>query len=154
MHSCRGQDDGDVRPMAHTRGDFRRSQRPISRSTRARHLYIYYRSRSHLHVVSCFPCSRRDVFLACLHNEADPGEYRMASATIGKFGGQLGLSDFDLADWIDMQFLAKRTRCITNLIYFPFVALAFLVLSRSPLFDDFVTPWTIVITQALSVFLV
>ena len=53
-----------------------------------------------------------------------------------------------------MQFLAKRTRCITNLIYFPFVALAFLVLSRSPLFDDFVTPWTIVITQALSVFLV
>ena len=24
-----------------------------------------------------------------------------------------------------MQFLAKRTRCITNLIYFPFVALAF-----------------------------
>src|SRR5215471_8042553 len=80
MHSCRGQDDGDVRPMAHTRGDFRRSQRPISRSTRARHLYIYYRSRSHLHVVSSFPCSRRDVFLACLHNEADPGEYRMASS--------------------------------------------------------------------------
>jgi hypothetical protein len=56
----------------------------------------------------------------------------------------------DLVDWIDMHFLARRTRSITGIIYFPFVALAVLVVSRSALFDDFATAWPIVITQSLS----
>jgi hypothetical protein len=49
-----------------------------------------------------------------------------------------------------MHYLATRTRCITRLIYLPFIALAVLLISRSPLFDDFTTTWTLIIVQALS----
>ena len=66
------------------------------------------------------------------------------------FQGRFELDGAHLADWIDMHYLARRTRSITGIIYFPFVALAVLVVSRSALFDDFATAWTIVITQALS----
>jgi len=71
--------------------------------------------------------------------------------TVIKFTNRFNLRDADLADWIDMHFLATRTRCITRLIYLPFLALAVLVISRSPLFDNFTTPWTLLITQAMSV---
>jgi hypothetical protein len=70
--------------------------------------------------------------------------------TVQKFTAQFNLVGGDLADWIDMHCIAMRTRCITPLIYLPFIALAVLVISRSPLFDNFTTPWTLVITQALS----
>ena len=70
--------------------------------------------------------------------------------TIRKFTIRFNLAGADLADWIDMHCLATRTRCITRLIYLPFIALAVLVISRSPLFDNFTTTWTLLIIQALS----
>lgn len=76
------------------------------------------------------------------------------TATILKYACRFGLYESDPADWLDIQYLAKRTRCITRLIYLPFVPLAFLIVSRSELFDDFILPWTIVVMQALSVALV
>jgi hypothetical protein len=57
----------------------------------------------------------------------------------------------DLADWIDIQFLAKRTRSITQLIYFPFLLLTVLIVSRSPLLDNFSMPSTVVIALAITV---
>jgi hypothetical protein len=79
---------------------------------------------------------------------------RWPSNTIKKFQRKLNLDETDLADWIDMHFIAARTRCVTNLIYLPFIALAILMVSRSPLFDNFTTSWMLVITQTLSVALV
>jgi hypothetical protein len=70
--------------------------------------------------------------------------------TIAQFQLELNMDCCYLADWIDMQYLARRTRCITRLIYFPFLALALLIASRSQLFDAFSTPWTLVIAQAIS----
>jgi hypothetical protein len=70
--------------------------------------------------------------------------------TVQKFTSQFNLPSPDLADWIDMHYLATRTRCITRLIYLPFIALAVLLISRSPLFDGFRTTWTLVIVQTLS----
>ena len=54
----------------------------------------------------------------------------------------------DLADWIDLRFLAERTRSITKLVYFPFLAWAVLIFSRSPLLDAFSMPLTLVLAQA------
>jgi hypothetical protein len=71
--------------------------------------------------------------------------------TVEHFARTLGLRGENLDDWIDMQFLAKRTQCITSLIYYPFLMIALLVVSRSRVFDDFTTPATLVITQAISV---
>ena len=74
--------------------------------------------------------------------------------TIVAYHTRFGLEGSDLADWLDMTFLAKRTRCITNLIYLPFLALAFLVISRSRMFDDFDVSLTIVVVQAIGILLV
>jgi hypothetical protein len=69
--------------------------------------------------------------------------------TLHKFKQNFGLADDDLADWIDINYLARRTSCITQLIYFPFMALALLILSRNELFDNFSMPWTLPIAQAI-----
>jgi hypothetical protein len=66
-----------------------------------------------------------------------------------RFGQNFALQDDNLADWIDMQYLVMRTSCITQLIYFPFLALTALILSRSELFTDFSMPWTLPIAQAI-----
>jgi hypothetical protein len=56
----------------------------------------------------------------------------------------------DLRDWMDLHCLAERTRCITNLIYFPFLVWAVMLFSRSRLFDDFSMSWQLVIAYAAS----
>lgn len=76
------------------------------------------------------------------------------ATTLLDFRTRFGLDDAHLADWLDIQFLGRRTHSITRVIYFPFIALAFLVFSRSKLFDDFVTSWAIVVIQAFSVAIV
>jgi hypothetical protein len=55
----------------------------------------------------------------------------------------------DLQDWFDIRFIAHRTRCITQLIYFPFIMLALLIVSRSPIFDDYAFTPTLVIGQLI-----
>lgn len=74
--------------------------------------------------------------------------------TVDYFAQTLGLRGENLDDWIDMQFLVKRTQCITSLIYHPFLMIALLLISRSRLFDNFTIPATLVITQLLSVAIV
>jgi hypothetical protein len=54
----------------------------------------------------------------------------------------------DLADWIDLRFVAERTRSVTQLVYLPFIALAVLLFSRSPLLDNFPMPLALVLAQA------
>jgi hypothetical protein len=44
--------------------------------------------------------------------------------------------------------LAERTSCITKLVYFPFVAWAVVIFSRSRLFDDFSMPWPLLVVYA------
>jgi hypothetical protein len=71
--------------------------------------------------------------------------------TVALYQLKFGLEAADLEDWIDIQFLAKRTKCITKLIYFPAVMFALLVVSRSQVFDSFTVIPTLVITQVISV---
>ena len=71
--------------------------------------------------------------------------------TFDKFARRYGLPRGALADWIDLQYLAKRTQCITQLIYLPFLSLAVMILARNHLFDDFSMPWTLPASQAISV---
>jgi hypothetical protein len=70
-------------------------------------------------------------------------------STIMKYRLRFNLTDeYDLRDRIDLQFLAERTSCITKLVYFPFVAWAVLIFSRSRLFDDFSMPWPLLVVYA------
>jgi hypothetical protein len=71
--------------------------------------------------------------------------------TILQYQGHFQLLDpRDFRDWIGLQFLAERTRCINKLIYFPFLVLAILIFSRSHFFDDFSMPWSGVIAYSAS----
>jgi hypothetical protein len=62
-------------------------------------------------------------------------------ATLRRFGAKLGFDNVRLIDhWIDLQFLAERTAAINRLVYYPFIVLSLVLLSRSPVFDDWTMP--------------
>jgi hypothetical protein len=52
-------------------------------------------------------------------------------------GDRLGLEHRCLDEYIDLIFISKRTKCITNLLYYPFLIVALIVISRSQLFANF-----------------
>lgn len=58
-------------------------------------------------------------------------------STLQKLKAKLRVPAEALDDWIDLIFVSKRTKCITRMIYLPFVIIALMVLSRSPLLAYF-----------------
>jgi hypothetical protein len=73
--------------------------------------------------------------------------------TLEQYRERLALSEpfpqLVLDDWLDLLFISKRTRCITTQIYFPFLIIALLVLSRSPLFANYAPSKPDLITTGL-----
>jgi hypothetical protein len=57
-------------------------------------------------------------------------------------------------DWIDLEFVAKRTNSIGSLIYFPFVMIALLILSRSTIFANYAPSLTMLIWFGISLSIV
>lgn len=53
-------------------------------------------------------------------------------------------------NWIGLEFVAKRTRCIGSLIYLPFVLIALLIVSRSIIFANYPPSVTILVSQGIS----
>ena len=75
--------------------------------------------------------------------------------TITYFESRLGtLPPLLLDQWIDLQFVALRTRSVVRLIYFPFIVLSLLLVSRSRAFDDWQMPTTLLLLALLSVAIV
>jgi hypothetical protein len=72
--------------------------------------------------------------------------------TLGKFEQDIGLLDKDghLDDWIDMQFLWRRTRCVNQFVYFPFLAFAILIVSQNIFFDNFTFDPALVTLEVVS----
>lgn len=61
-------------------------------------------------------------------------------STLAKFEQDLHIPRSYLDNWIDLEFIALRTRCVTRLIYFPFIVLSLFLVSRSAAFDDWYMP--------------
>jgi hypothetical protein len=59
-----------------------------------------------------------------------------------------------IQDWIDLEFVAKRTNCIGSMIYFPFVLIALLIVSRSTVFANYAPSLTILVWQGISLSIV
>ena len=75
--------------------------------------------------------------------------------TMTLFGERLKLPrDTIMHDWIDLDFVIERTRCVGSLVYFPFVLLALLVLSRSTVFANFAPNLSLLVAQGLCLMLV
>ncbi len=69
--------------------------------------------------------------------------------TVRYFANELGMRGEDIDDYIDVQWMALRTVQFGKLIYFPFIALALLIMSRSTIFDNFAFSATLLITQII-----
>jgi hypothetical protein len=78
--------------------------------------------------------------------------------TLQEFGKRLALRQPVLKpvleDWIALIFVSERTKCITTLIYYPFLIIALLVVSRSRLFANYAGSVPILIVIGLSVLIV
>lgn len=70
--------------------------------------------------------------------------------TITAFEERMRLQPEIVHDWIDLEFVAKRTRCIGWLIYYPFVLIALLIVSRSSVFANYAPSPTILVAQGIS----
>lgn len=79
-----------------------------------------------------------------LHNASWPPR------TLEAFQGMTGVPAQYLDGWIDLQFVARRSRVVGRLIYFPFVALSLMLAARSPFFDDFSAPPTLYVVATVS----
>jgi hypothetical protein len=55
------------------------------------------------------------------------------AATLQEFSNRFRLPAQYLDDWIDLIFVSKRTKCINTLLYWPFLIIALIVVSHSPL---------------------
>ncbi len=53
---------------------------------------------------------------------------------------RLGLEADDLREWLGIEFIARRTEAIGGLIYFPFIVIFVLIISRSAYFDRWNMP--------------
>ncbi|NDZ16408.1 hypothetical protein C7T35_23560 [Variovorax sp. WS11] len=65
--------------------------------------------------------------------------------TLNLFRWRTGIPRTHLDGWIDLQFIALRTRCVTRLIYYPFIVISLFLLSRSAVFDH----WTLSMSTLL-----
>jgi len=70
--------------------------------------------------------------------------------TLRAFEARTGVPAAHLDDWIDLEFIARRSACVGTLIYYPAIVLSMMLLARSPFFDDWVTPPSLVAVASLS----
>lgn len=69
--------------------------------------------------------------------------------TLLAFEKETGVPAVHLDDWIDLQFIARRTKVIGTLIYYPFIVLSLMLLARSSFFDDWNSPPSVYIVATL-----
>ncbi|HUB65140.1 MAG TPA: hypothetical protein VL996_12000 [Methylocella sp.] len=93
-----------------------------------------------------------DATLSCLLfvNKLRHGRTEWPLTTMGVYKNRLRLQPNLVHDWIGLDFVAKRTLCIGSLIYFPFVLIALLIVSRTTVFANYAPSLTILIAQGIS----
>ncbi|MCI0735469.1 MAG: hypothetical protein L0Y50_04245, partial [Beijerinckiaceae bacterium] len=80
-----------------------------------------------------------DATCSCLRfvNKIRSAQSKWPAGTASYFSTRLRLQGDLVHDWIDLEFVARRTRCIGSLIYYPFVLIALLIVTRSTVFASF-----------------
>src|SRR5262249_22400074 len=70
--------------------------------------------------------------------------------TVQFYKERLRLQSELVNDWIDLQFVAKRTGCIAKLIYYPLGIIALFILAGITVFADYPPSLSILVTQWIS----
>jgi hypothetical protein len=68
-----------------------------------------------------------------------------------EFSRRLELPGSVIDNWIDLLFVSKRTECITGLIYYPFLILGLLVVTRNRAFGNFPPSLAMVAVTVMSI---
>ncbi|MDX1439415.1 MAG: hypothetical protein R3284_05885, partial [Rubricoccaceae bacterium] len=68
---------------------------------------------------------------------------RWPPATLERLGHDEGTDPGYLSEWIDVRFVARLTEQVSYFIYYPFVVLFLIVISRLDLFDSWDTSWSL-----------
>ncbi len=92
--------------------------------------------------------------IKALVEETDNRPNVWPDATLSKFDDRVGLPQGDLEHWVDLVFISKRTKCITTLIYFPFIVVALVIISRSGLFANYAPSLPEMLVMALGLLVV
>lgn len=82
------------------------------------------------------------------------GDPIWAASTMQHYASELGMDARLLAPWILVDFIALRTRLVAKLVYFPFIVVSLMALSRSRLFDNWTMPLGLVLVLTSSVAIV
>ncbi len=85
---------------------------------------------------------------------AGPGVTRWAYSTLRYYTDRLKIDARYLDAWILMDFIALRTEAVAKLVYFPFIIIALMALSRDRVFDNWTMPAGLVIVFASSIAIV
>jgi hypothetical protein len=88
-------------------------------------------------------CSRLVENLTAAPTKWTPGTYKL-------FQPLRQLPQAYLGDWIDIKFVAARTKTVVKLIYYPFIIIFLMIISRSHFFDAWDWPWGLRIVVTLN----
>ncbi len=97
-----------------------------------------------------------DATLLCLRfvKELCRSSTEWPAETKAQFECRLGLEHQFVDQSIDLDFVAKRTRCISTLVYYPFFLIALLLVSRSTVFANYPPCLAILVLQGISLTIV
>jgi hypothetical protein len=79
-----------------------------------------------------------------------PHSTRWSDFTCARFRDRSGINEEYLSDWIDINFIAQRTRDVDRLIYYPFAVLFLMILARLPFFDRWTWPVSLIAILGLN----
>ena len=85
---------------------------------------------------------------------ADDSTARWPAHTLEYFGSRFHLDPRYLDDWVTMHFVARRTRTVSRLVYFPFSVISLMILARSSVFDNWNTSTGLLVVITGSVLIV
>jgi hypothetical protein len=94
------------------------------------------------------------VFCLLFVNKLRRFQMKWPSDRLHLFEDRLRLQTDHVDDWVGLEFVAKRTRCIASLIYYPFWLIALFILSASTVFANYTPSPSILIAQGISFTLV
>jgi hypothetical protein len=77
-----------------------------------------------------------DATWLCLKFVREMKAFRSNWPSAPQFNTKLNMTGDSVAEWIDVDFIGHRTKCINKLVLYPFFVLTLLIVSRSPLLDD------------------
>lgn len=84
----------------------------------------------------------------------DPTRSRWPRPALDHHRRKLNLDDRYLEPWLNMRFVAMRTQAVGELIWYPYIVISLLLVSRSAVFDRFGAPVIVDVLNAVSVLIV